>query len=250
MVPKPIVPELDADFTDVPATVPMKENRASLILPAPLPKSAAPDTAGTFRIICISGHVSRDDPIVCPGQQDKSHLHHWFGNTLANVHSTYASLRATGDSTCMNVLNRSSYWMRAMLDGKGSVVRPDYVSIYYKRVPSSSAECQRTGKACVNLPRGLRFIFGYDMVSGTPSTGGGYFDCTGPTATPRHCTTTTEAAGNCPAGNRLSAIITAPACWDGKRLDIVAGRHRETTKLSRGRAAGGAARSAIRKVVA
>jgi hypothetical protein len=39
--------------------------------------------------------------------------------------------------------------MPAMLNGVGGVVRPDFVSIYYKRRPSSDPECQRMGIACV-----------------------------------------------------------------------------------------------------
>ncbi len=77
-----------------------------------------------------------------------------------------------GQSTCMSPLNRSAYWMPAMLDGKGNVVRPDHVTIYYKRRPISDPKCSLTSgdpKAegnCVPLPNGLRFVFGYDMLTG------------------------------------------------------------------------------------
>ncbi len=213
-------PELSHDVLTVPASIPSTVRPDTLIARIGVPaKSAAPDTVGAFRFMCEPGQISYDDPIVYPGQPGKSHLHQWFGNTAADAHSTYASLRTSGGSTCMNILNRSAYWMPAMLDGKGHVVRPDYVSIYYKRLPADSAECTRQAKDCVPLPRGLRFIFGYDMVSGRTPTGGTYFDCTGPSATPGHYKTITEAAANCPAGNRLGAIIGAPGCWDGKRLD-------------------------------
>ena len=37
----------------------------------------------------------------------------------------------------MSPLNRSGYWMPAMLNGAGYVVRPDYVMIYYKRRPAT-----------------------------------------------------------------------------------------------------------------
>jgi hypothetical protein len=107
-----------------------------------------------------------------------------------------------------------------MMNGKGKVVRPDYVTIYYKRVPDGSAECARQGIGCVALPRGLKFVFGYNMIdpSKTP-TGAAYFNCDGPTATPGHYPDIVEAAKNCPAGNRLGAIIVAPECWDGLHLD-------------------------------
>lgn len=185
-----------------------------------IPKSAVPDNVGAFRFICNAGQLSYDDPIVYPGQPGKSHLHQFFGNTLANASSTYASLRTSGDSTCNNHLNRSAYWMPAMLNGKGQVVRPDQVSIYYKRRPANDPECARQGRACVEIPRGLRFIFGFDMLNhSAPKTGGGYFNCDGPTGVSGRYPTIVAAAKNCPIGNKLGAVINAPDCWDGKNLD-------------------------------
>ncbi|MDR6788471.1 hypothetical protein J2Y58_001829 [Sphingomonas sp. BE138] len=184
-----------------------------------IPASAAPDTDGAFRFICNPSHELRDDPVVFPGQPGKSHLHQFFGNTLANGNSTYQSLRTSGASTCNSPLNRSAYWMPAMLNGKGGVVRPDFISIYYKRRPQNDPECQRMGKACVDLPRGLRFVFGYDMLNGTPKTGAGYYNCQGPTAKSGHYVDIVEAAKNCTVGNQLGAVISAPNCWDGKNLD-------------------------------
>ena len=74
----------------------------------------------------------------------------------------------------MSPLNRSAYWMPAMLDGKGNVVRPDYVQIYYKRRPatdpivSDPTNPQYEGKAHP-VPNGLRFIFGFNMLNPTQS---------------------------------------------------------------------------------
>jgi Domain of unknown function (DUF1996) len=185
-----------------------------------IPPSSAPDTVGAFRFLCTPSHEAFDDPIVYPGQPGRAHLHQFFGNTGANASSTYASLRTTGDSTCGNRLNRSAYWIPAMMNGKGRVVRPDYVAIYYKRPPETSIDCQRQAQACVPLPRGLRFVFGYDMLNmSAGATGAAYFNCDGPTATPGHYGTIAEAAKNCPAGNRLGAVIHAPSCWDGRNLD-------------------------------
>jgi hypothetical protein len=100
-----------------------------------------PDPVGAFRFICQPGQLLYDDPIVYPGQPGKSHLHQFYGNTAANAYSTYESLRTSGDSTCVSTLNRSGYWMPAMLDGKGNVVRPNFVAIYYKRRPASDPKC-------------------------------------------------------------------------------------------------------------
>jgi len=187
--------------------------------------SASPDVVGAFRFICNAGQLLKDDPIVYPGQPGKSHLHQFYGNTGANANSTYDSLRSSGSSSCMSPLNRSAYWMPAMLDGKGNVVRPDYVGIYYKRRPITDPKCSLTSGDstaegnCIPLPNGLRFVFGYDMLTGKAPTGALYFNCDGPGATQGHYPTIPAAIATCPAGSRIGAVINAPSCWDGKNLD-------------------------------
>ena len=204
------LPKIASNFDTNPLLVPAWGNGA-------IPGSSKPDTVGAFRFICNPSHLGYNDPVVYPGQKGKSHLHQFFGNSLTDENSTYQTLRTTGESTCNNILNRSAYWIPAMLDGKGSVVLPDYVSIYYKRLPSSDPTCKVEGTDCVDLPRGLRYVFGYNMATG--EAGSGYFDCQGPTAKPGHYKTLVEALPNCPAGNQLGAVVTAPSCWDGKNLD-------------------------------
>jgi hypothetical protein len=198
-----------------------------------IPASAVPDVVGAFRFICNPGQLLADDPIVFPGQPGRSHLHQFFGNTEANANSTYASLRTSGKSTCNSPLNRSAYWMPAMLDGAGNVVRPDYVSIYYKRRPQNDPKCSlRSGDPraegdCIPLPNGLRFVFGFDMLNANSApTGAAYFNCDGLTGRQGHYLTLAEAAANCPVApnpdgsfNRIGAVIGAPSCWDGKNLD-------------------------------
>lgn len=184
-----------------------------------IPATNKPDVVGAFRFICNPGQVLADDPIVYPGQPGKSHLHQFFGNTAANANSTYPSLRTTGESTCENILNRSAYWIPAMMNGKGKVVRPDYVTIYYKRRPASDPECLHMSlKGCRNLPRGLRYIFGYNMTTNQPGSDF-FFNCDGPTATPGHYPDIVAAAKACPVGNRIGVIIGGPECWDGQNLD-------------------------------
>ena len=193
-----------------------------------IPKSAAPDVVGAFRFICTAGQVLPDDPIVYPGQPGKSHLHQFYGNMSANASSTYATLRASGESSCNRgpfAANRSAYWMPAMLDGAGQVVKPEFVSIYYKRRPASDPKCmlknyQSEGN-CLPIPNGLKFIFGYDMLTKERPTGSLWFNCQGPGAVPGHYSNLTQVLANCPAnrGTLVGAIIEAPNCWDGKNLD-------------------------------
>ena len=133
-----------------------------------IPHSSAPDVVGAFRFICTAGQVLPDDPIVYPGQPGKSHLHQFYGNDAANASSTYASLRASGGSTCNKgpfAANRSAYWMPAMLDASGEVVKPQFVAIYYKRRPASDPKCSLSSRDpgaegnCVTITNGLKLIF-------------------------------------------------------------------------------------------
>ncbi len=75
-----------------------------------------------------------DDPIVYPGQPGRSHLHTFFGNTGTNANSTASSIANTGNSTCRGgTLNRSSYWVPAMIDTRtGTPVKPTTSNFYYK----------------------------------------------------------------------------------------------------------------------
>ena len=190
-----------------------------------LPASAAPDVNGAFRFVCTAGQLLKDDPIVYPGQPGKSHLHQFYGNTAANASSTYSSLRKSGQSTCMSPLNRSAYWMPAMMDGRGNVVRPDHIQIYYKRRPKTDPKCSLSSGDpaaegnCVDLPNGLKFVFGYDMVTNKSPTGAAYFNCKGTGSTAGHYASIAEAVGKCVAGGQIGAVIRAPNCWDGKNLD-------------------------------
>jgi hypothetical protein len=200
--------------------------------PAP---SMAPDNVGAFRFICGPGQLNNDDPIVYPGQPGKSHLHQYYGNTAVNANSTYESLRTSGQTTCgnplLNPLNRSGYWMPAMFDGKGNVVRPRYVGVYYKRRPASDPFCHSNGAIdCLALPNGLRFIFGRNMLnlaekmpplttqwSCTTPSGGAVPNGAGPTGA--GYADLASVAKGCAVGQVINAAINAPGCWDGKHLD-------------------------------
>lgn len=199
-------------------------NVAALLAPANIPNSAAPDVVGAFRFLCGPGQLSYDDPIVYPGKPGAAHLHQFFGNLGANAHSTYDSLRKNGESTCQNELNRSAYWMPAMLDGKGNVVRPDFVSIYYKRRPKSHPSCTTEAKGCVGIPRGLRFVFGWDQTRPTEpqpenATHTNFSCVEGWTPFTAASKDMVEPAKVCKPGHRFQASISTPECWNGIDLD-------------------------------
>ena len=196
------------------------------------------DKLGAFRFACSAGQLSYNDPIVYPGQPGKSHLHQYYGNTTTDAYSTHASLRAAGGSTCNFTgkdiaANRSAYWIPAMLDGKGNVVKPDHITDYYKHLPKSSTYCTPGSPdfvgICVPIPNGLKMIFGYDMVTGEPPTGHAYFNCGGQKFDNLELAVQ---SGLCQPGTKLLAVINSPTCWDGKRLDSA--NHRDHVSYQTG----------------
>jgi Domain of unknown function (DUF1996) len=184
--------------------------------------SGKPDVVGAFRFLCVPSHNLYDDPIVYPGRSGASHLHTFFGNTEANANSTYESLRTTGDGTCSGgPINRSAYWIPAMMNGGGKVVMPDYVTIYYKRRPKTDPVCHLQGKECVALPRGLRMIFGYNMklTYDDPKQSHAKWACDDGTEANGQKEHATIGEAACPATARVGAGFSTPDCWNGVDLD-------------------------------
>lgn len=97
------------------------------------PVDNGPSPQGQFRLLCTSSHLRFDDPIIFPEEPGAAHLHLFFGNTTVDGSTTDESLLEEGGSTCQGgPLNRSGYWVPAMLDGKGSTVLPTVITLYYK----------------------------------------------------------------------------------------------------------------------
>lgn len=188
------------------------------------PTKVAGGPIGAFRFLCQPGQLNWDDPIVYPGQPNASpHLHQWFGNTSANALSNYRSLRSEGESTCMGPLNRSAYWMPAMIVGESTVARPDYLVVYYKRYPDTADECRQTARDCLPLPHGLRYIFGYDMgrmgKTQAETTRRIHWKCVTPDNKTLGKTTRHFEGLVCPPQHLLIVTLSAPDCWDGRNLD-------------------------------
>jgi hypothetical protein len=195
----------------------------------------ASNEGGAFRIACRPGQLLRDDPLLMPGQAGAAHLHQFWGNMGANANSTTQSLRTSGQSTCTNPnagpANRTAYWMPAMLDGVGNAVKPDLISTYYKQHPASDPVCKESGGACVGLPNGLRYVFGYNMTTGksgitdpnAPESSMlryACFNADGSWGVKGHFQSIDAVvAAGCPAGAKLHVDFVAPDCWDGKNVD-------------------------------
>ncbi len=114
--------------------------------------------SGYFRVKCEVSHFAYDDPIVFPNQPGRAHLHMFFGNTQANAYSTFNSLLNSGTGTCNGEdLNRTAYWVPAMLDNQGNALIPDQIMVYYK---NDNFRLDGANELVSPFPNNLRMIAG------------------------------------------------------------------------------------------
>jgi hypothetical protein len=201
-------------YADVPA------DRLSLDTPGLLVDADRPDNGsvgdGQFRAACEYSHFGYDDPIIYPGQPGASHLHMFFGNTETNAHSTTESLLNSGGGSCNGFeLNRSGYWTPALLDGRGNVVVPDRIILYYKSKYPDRVE---------PMPQGLKMVVGNTTAESFTANPNLYWSC-GSSGSINRVSNRIQACGE---GQSLNATIAFPECWDG-RLDSP--DHRSHMKL-------------------
>ncbi len=163
---------------------------------------------GAFRTSCLFSHMNFDDAIVFPGKPGAAHLHAYFGNTLANASSTAESLRNSGNSTCRGgTVNRTAYWVPAVIDAAGNPVKPQEAQFYYKTGYEGIAPAE-----IQPFPQGLRMIAG-DAKSAGPGQPRAYWGChENYIGHPSNIPT-------CPVGDRVVMMVQFPQCWDGKNLD-------------------------------
>lgn len=181
---------------------------------------------GAFRFTCGGdGKLAYDDPVVFPGQPGASHLHLAWGNEDFSAATTPESLAASAATNCNSspfALNRSLYWMPALVHDSGQVVRPDLVSVYYKRAMASSPFCRPGAREfigkCIGLPNQIRYIFGWDAARPMAKVQGASWYCTGGTQQHYGDLDAVFASG-CKPGDTLVANTVAQNCWDGDNLD-------------------------------
>jgi Domain of unknown function (DUF1996) len=159
---------------------------------------------GAFRVWCTLANVGFFDPIVYPNQANKGHLHLFFGNVGINPNSTNEALRTTGNSTCNGgIMNRSSYWIPAIIDtATNKVIAPRNMLTYYKDATA------------VPMPRGLRIIAGNTMTNSViPATMHTWFECNEAYASRQFDLV------NCNKGGMVTMRVNFPECWNGADLD-------------------------------
>ena len=192
-----------------------------------IPELYSPDE-GAFRFTCAGdGPLKNDDPLLYPNQPGKSHLHKFWGAVAIDASSTPESLATQTNSNCNttpNTLNRSGYWMPALIDDQNMVRNPDLVSVYYKRPRSVSKFCaegstvRMAAKGCAGLPNSIRFIFGWDPTQPSLPAQGMSWYCTAGTGAHVKDLDALFNTG-CTVGATMVADLTAGNCWDGKNLD-------------------------------
>ena len=124
--------------------------------------------SGYFRVKCEVSHFAYDDPIVFPNQPGHAHLHMFFGNTSANAYSTFDSLLNSGTGTCNGEdLNRTAYWVPALLDSEGNALIPDQIMVYYK---NDNFRLNGANELVNPFPDNLRMIAG-NAAATSPQTG-------------------------------------------------------------------------------
>lgn len=181
------------------------------------------DTKGSFRFICAGNAPLRsDDPVLYPGQPGLSHLHQPWGNADFSAFTTPDSLLKSAQTDCNDTklsVNRSLYWMPALIHDSGVAIQPDLVAVYYKRWAKASPQCTpgdpKFVGTCVGLPNQIRFIFGWDMFRPGDAVKGTAWTCSGNNAK----NLADLFAKGCKVGDTLEANTKAPQCWDGKHLD-------------------------------
>lgn len=176
------------------------------------PQSNGGNPQGQFRLQCLPSHFSTEDPVVFPGEPGAGHLHMFFGNLEADAFSTPESLLASGASTCQGgELNRSAYWMPAMVDSDGSVITPEAITLYYKS--------HRPAEVDGVYPHGLRMLAGMGADGEVRSTfragerlsWGCYNPSLGISTGLRNTIPGTVSAP-CPNGQAIQATIQFPQC--------------------------------------
>ena len=157
---------------------------------------------------CPFSHRLSDDPIVYPMQPGASHLHDFYGSKITNAFSDETSDYMNGATTCSPLVDRSPYWIPALLNPNNQPVTAKRATFYYQnRNIGNLTSIQR-------IPLGLRMIAGDAHTSIPP---------TGPRRTHWGCQGENVADSNmvkCASNNpNLEAYVRFPECWDGAHLD-------------------------------
>ncbi len=208
----------DNEFRDVPMD---QIQMSDLTVPGDLYTEPILDTStsGYFRVKCEVSHFAYDDPIVHPDRPGAAHLHMFFGNTQTNAFSTYESLLNSGTGTCNGEdLNRTAYWVPALLDRDGNALIPFEIMVYYK---NTNFRLNGANHTATPFAPNLQMIAGDAGAREPQTTGTGgpgstpiiRFSCGQPYADQAM----SPLIPDCRGTNALEMNIAFPACYDPER---------------------------------
>ena len=177
------------------------------------------DGSGAFRTHCVESHLKNDDPLMFYGEPGKAHLHGFFGNPSTNSYSTIESLSNVQTTSCDGInVNKSAYWVPALIDSFGNRIRYIDPLFYYKtgyHVPA---------RDIIPPPNGLKIIAGNALSNYPQNEDIAKFRC----ASWKSSATWFDKGDpldhinfipNCPINDLLEIRIVFPQCWDGKTLN-------------------------------
>jgi len=177
------------------------------------------DGTGVFRVTTRYSNFSYADPIAFPGGASP-HLHLFFGNEC--VTATMTDPTTCGATTSDGgTLNKTAYWVPAIIDAAGTAVLPADMQVYYKS--GYKGVDPRTVRP---FPAGLRMIAGDSKRTTLDPATPSYnrivnYQCNNSAGTEfNHIPTNAEGnAGGCAPGTWFVVSIEMPQCWDGVHLD-------------------------------
>ena len=167
---------------------------------------------GNFRFLCHPSRLNYDDPIVYPGQPGQAHLHMFFGNRNLNYQTNTDNITKAGAGSCYGgPLNRTGYWIPAVLDNNGKARLPYWTVFYYK---SQGLPITRTHptKPIQPYPAGLRMISGNMHATTSQNDWHMQWQCLDSNEANIYPDQQFSVFPNCPAGNKLKLQFSFPQC--------------------------------------
>lgn len=212
-----------------------------------LPVAAGKDGwKGIFRINCEFDHAAYDDPIIFPGASGRAHLHMFYGAKNVDANTNFNTLFSSTEAGCSGgTLNRSSYWMPALLApvySNGVQALDSMGEPVWQVVPAKVGEGDRTAAAAhevfyysagvsdlnsiVAPPIGLRIVAGKGSTvpgSTAQSTSIVRWHCLSWGSTDANggpwSSTIPECYADVDTPEMIRFDVFFPSCWNGIDLD-------------------------------
>jgi hypothetical protein len=199
---------------------------------------------GIMRVNCEFDHAAYNDPLTAPGKANGSVLNMFYGSKNIDSYTTFDALFSSQEAGCSgNTLNRSAYWMPALLAPKydqatGSRLTDESGAPAWDVVKAKVGEGDRSAAAAHEVfyysaavsnlasiwapPLGLRMVAGDatttpDKVAQSASVA--RWHCQSWASSDAEGGPWSSTIPECRAPDMLRLDIFFPSCWNGKDLD-------------------------------